>query len=187
MKIFSYEVIASLSNMISWTFWSEILIFFKMKTLSATQSKNYFLTDGDIWICHPCLGIWIWIWIDLVCHSFTSENGIEMKIWNALSLNGVEIKICVSSFMEQKFLSSPCSCPSLCLKTGCCCLSCWRMMNVWILASSLVAEIPSILRVAQVSPHPLNLKVTCGHFHGLNFWAHLTTLFPRTSLEDLWA
>ena len=58
-------------------------------------------------------------------------------------------------------------------------------MNLQNLASSLIVEIPSILRVAQVSPHPLNLEVTCGHFHGSNFWAHLLTLSPWTSLEDL--
>ena len=152
-----------------------------MKTLSVTWSGNYFLINDDVWICHPCLGIWI----DFICHSFALEKGIEMETWNIFSLNEADSEIYVTSLMEPKSLSSLCGCPSLCQRTGCCCLSCWMMTNLQILASSLVVEIPLALRAAQVSPQPLNLKVTCGHFHGMNFWAHLMTLSPWTSLEDL--
>ena len=154
-----------------------------MKTLSATWSRKYFLIAGETWICHPCLGTWIQI--GFIGHSSALENEIEMEIWNAFSSNGVGIKICIFSLMEQKSLSSPCGCSSPHWRTDLHCSNCWRMMNPQILASSLIMEIPLILWMAQVSPPHPKLEAICGRYHGRNFWAHPLTLFPWTLLEDL--
>ena len=155
-----------------------------MKTLSVSWSKNYFSIHWQHLDLSSCLGIWIWI--AFIGHSFTLENELKMETWNTFSWNEVGIEICVSSLMEHKSLSSPCSYPSPHQRTDSHCSSCWRTMNLQIPASSLIVEIPLILRIAQVSPPHLNLKVICGHFHAWNFWAHLLTLLPWTSLEDLW-
>ena len=53
------------------------------------------------------------------------------------------------------------------------------MMNLQILASLLVMEIPSTSRMAQVNPHCLNLEAIREHLCGWDVWVHLLTLSPQ--------